>query len=115
MSGNPTSARNAHDLNRVIALERRVLALLCQSDDKLVRERANQMLAGHTWKEAAHEALFHVLMSFPSTNRQALRDRLPALLTRRGFPDFDFEALYTQPLTSGPEAEACIRELAQAG
>jgi hypothetical protein len=103
------------DRGRMIEIERRVLRILCQSvGEALVRERARELLANYRWSDGAHQAVFEITMCFPSTSCQALREQLPARLTRRGFPDFDLDALFTIPAPSGCEAEAWIRKLAQA-
>ena len=96
-----------------IDLERRVLALICQSDETRLRECAKQLLGRYRWRDAAYGAIFDIAMSFPSPSRQAFRDQLPARLTRRGFPDFDLQALYGEPAVSFAEAERRMQELAQ--
>ena len=78
-----------------IQLERRVLAALCtETQAQSVREAARATLGSYVWSDAAHHALFEILMSFPSTSAAALREEFPARLTRRGFPDFDFVQLF---------------------
>jgi len=92
--------------------ERRVLKALCQLPREVrARDLARQLLAAYAWREAAHQAVFEIVMSFPSTSTQALREQLPARLTRRGFPDFDFEALFESPAPRAKEAQAAMEQL----
>ncbi len=93
-------------------LERRVLAALCAGTrDGSMHEAARARLLGYIWSQAAHEALFEIVMSFPSASSDALRDQLPARLTRRGFPDFDFAALFASPLADRADAEEWMAQL----
>src|ERR1700722_19481532 len=87
--------------------ELRVLALLCQSgSDTRLRDRARELLTNLRWSEDAHQAVFALVMSFPAASWAALQDQVPARLTRRGFPDFNFEALFKPSGLSSSEAEA---------
>jgi hypothetical protein len=99
----------------MIDIERRLLQILCQRGDEVaVREKARGQLANYHWSEDAHQAIFDIVMSFPSTSCQALREQLPARLTRRGFPDFDFDALFAVAAPSSSEAECWMGKLLQA-
>jgi hypothetical protein len=78
-----------------IELERRVLAALCsETQGRSVREAARATLGSYAWSDAAHRAVFEIVMSFPSPSAAALHEQFPARLTRRGFPDFDFVELF---------------------
>jgi hypothetical protein len=100
---------------RIIDTERRVLAFLCQTGDEASqRRRARELLAGYRWSDGSHQAVFDILMCFPLASPEALRDQLPARLTRRGFPDFDFDSLFSAPAPSPSDAEELMRELTQA-
>lgn len=59
-----------------------------------MREAARAWLASYAWSDAAHRAVFEIVMSFPSPSAAALREQFAARLTRRGFPDFDFVELF---------------------
>jgi len=87
--------------------------VLCQviGGDSL-RNRARKLLTDYRWSDAAHQAVFETIVRLPQMSRPALRDQLPALLTRRGFPDFDFEALFAGPEPSASDAEEWMRRLA---
>jgi SOS response regulatory protein OraA/RecX len=102
------------DHDRAINLERRLLVALYQPGHHAqFRERVRETMADYQWKDAAHQALFEIVMGLSSTSSEAFRDQVPARLTRRGFPDFDFEALFNHPTISSIEAEQLMRELAE--
>jgi hypothetical protein len=93
-------------------LERRVLEALCNDGaGKQEREIARRGLADYRWREPVHQAIFEIIISFPSLSSQALREQLPAQLTRRGFPDFDFESLFDHPEFAPNEFERLVRKL----
>jgi hypothetical protein len=93
-------------------LERRVLALLCSRNaEPEAREIARRGLANYRWREPVHQGVFDVIMSFPSAGNRALREQLPGRLTRRGFPDFDFESLFESRESESGELERLIGKL----
>jgi hypothetical protein len=93
-------------------LERRILAALCAGTvEGSVREAARTGLARYSWSDAAHQAVFEIVMSFPSMSADALREQLPARLTRRGFPDFDFTSIFRGSVRAAEEVEAWITQL----
>jgi len=99
-----------------IQLERRVLAALYAGTRKgSIREAARARLASYAWSDGAHQAVFEIVMAFPSASPDALRDQLPARLTRRGFPDFDFAALFEAPEIAPAEAEVWMARLNEPG
>lgn len=115
MSDSPNERDSLTGRESLVDLERRVLAILCQSGGQgAVRGQARQLLANYRWSDAAHQVLFEIVMTFPTSSCQALRDQLPARLTRRGFPDFDFQGLFNVSILSPSNAEEWMRELAQA-
>jgi hypothetical protein len=94
-----------------ILLERRVLKALCaEMEGTSVRESARATLGSYAWSDAAHQAAFEVLMSFPSQSAAAMREQFPARLTRRGFPDFDFAGFF-QASSEVEAAEEWMRQL----
>jgi hypothetical protein len=97
-------------------LERRVLRALCNDGaGKQEREAAERGLADYYWREPVHQAIFEIIMSFPSTSSQSIREQLPGRLTRRGFPDFDFESLFERREFAPNEFEQSIRRLRAGG
>jgi hypothetical protein len=73
-----------------IVRERAILRALCVAEvHRADRLRALSILAKYRFHDPHHQVLFDVLQEVPSATPALLRERLPALLTRRGFPDFD--------------------------
>lgn len=108
-SGPPDSPGAADSL---LELERQVLRALCQGGrEGLLQESARSLLSAYRWSDPVHEALFEIVMSFPAASAAALREQLPARLTRRGFPDFDLERLFALTPPSAAQAEQGMRRL----
>ncbi len=93
-------------------IEWRVLRALCKSESDSLRMVARRRLAGYNWVEPLHEAIFKCLMDLPSASRDDLQPFLPALLTRRGFPDVNWDELFLPPELPEAEIERLIAELA---
>lgn len=82
----------------VVATERQVLQALCHGASG--NGKALDALRGYRWREPLHQALFDLLNDMRGAVPELIRDQLPARLTRRGFPDFDFAQWFQpQPLT----------------
>lgn len=95
-----------------IQLERRILAGLCNgTGGPSGRETALARLSNYRWTEAAHRAIFEIMTSFPAMNAGVLREQLPARLTRRGFPEFDFASLLSVPVAAREDMENWVGQL----
>lgn len=93
-------------------LERRLLQALCsEGAGNQEHEIASRGLAGYVWREPVHQAIFEIVMGFPPASSRVLREQVPARLTRRGFPDFDFESLFDAPGVMPDEVEHLIGAL----
>jgi hypothetical protein len=93
-------------------LERRVLCALCGEDGAIeARQMARHRLEDYQWREPVHRVIFEVITNFPSLGSRMLREQLPARLTRRGFPDFDFESVFESQALRPGELEELIRKL----
>jgi hypothetical protein len=92
--------------------ERLLLAALAQGTrEGSFRELARSKLAGYHWREPVHEVIFRCLLSLPTENPAVVREQLPALLTRRGFPDVELADLFS-PLDLPREVfERVVEEL----
>ena len=77
-----------------------------------MRESARTLLAGYSWRDPVHQAIFEIILSLPADAHQVIRDLLPAWLTRRGFPDFAIDDLFTAHRLSKAEAQRLIEFLA---
>jgi hypothetical protein len=105
MSRNTTSER--------ITREREILRTLCAAElNGDERTRALASLTSYHFHDPHHQILFDVLREIPQATPALLRERLPALLTRRGFPDFDVEFLLATK--QFPDRDLSPKELATA-
>jgi hypothetical protein len=93
-------------------LELVVLRAFCQGTIVgPARERGHRMLESYTWREPIHQALFEIIVSVPQHKLQSLPDLLPARLTRRGFPDFNFHELFEVSAFPLDRVQAAIQQL----
>lgn len=86
---------------QILEAERRILSLLCQGHARgPIQDGLDRELARYSWREHEHQVIFEALLEIPSSDPQAIREQLPACLTRKGFPDLDLET-YLQPRDLG--------------
>jgi hypothetical protein len=96
-----------------IDAERRLLQALCQESCKAsARKLARSELADYSWCEPAHEIIFRFVITQPEPVAIPLRDQLPGLLTRKGFPDVEWEEFFRAASISETKLGDLIRELA---
>jgi|SRR5579859_4149162 len=101
------------DERSIIDTERRILRTLCQESCQTPsRESARSALADYRWREPVHEIIFRFAVTQPEEAAIPLRDQLPGLLTRKGFPDVDWESFFQPPSISETKFADLIRELA---
>ena len=104
---------NHSDNRSIIDSERRILKALCrESCQASVRESARSALADYRWREPVHEIVFRWVVAQPATAPIPLRDQLPGLLTRKGFPDSDWELFFQPAPMSETKLADLIRRLA---
>ena len=93
-------------------LEFRVLRLLCQS--VLSRGSRESLLRGidpAIFLEPSHRIVYEELCALSQLPSDRLRELLPARVTNRGFPDFDFDALLEAAPSRGKELEDLLAAL----
>lgn len=96
----------------VIALERRVLQVLCQDTPQgSVQPAARASLRGYRWRDPVHQIIFEIVLSLPAGSAEVTRSQLPVRLTRRGFPDVEIDHLFRPHGLSRLEAERLIARL----
>jgi len=88
--------------------ERQVLRALCQG--ALDSRAALNTLRSYRWRESLHQVIFDLLITNPGANADLMQEQLPALLTRRGFPDFDLTWLQPKTVTE-KDLERLIQRL----
>jgi len=92
-------------------LEWRVLSFLCANfgDAEIFEQSGARDLTENHFLDPVHRALFLEISQCRarSLSREQLRRRLPEVMTRLGWPDLDFDFLFSPP---HPDAKS-IREL----
>jgi hypothetical protein len=97
--------------SQVVQAERLVLRALSQEKPGgPLRENAKLILRDYAWQEPLHALIFEIVLHHATAAPEALRSRLPALLTRRGFPDVAWEDFFETP---GPPEEEVLRLIRQ--
>lgn len=88
-----------------------MLQYLCQGtlDENFLTER--RRLGDYKWREPLHRVLFEAILDLPMASPEVLQARLPALLTRKGYPDVDLNPFFQPHGLTQTEAESLIRKL----
>ena len=75
-------------------IELRVLRLLCAPNlPPKVRENIAAELSAALFHEPSHQIIFEEICALLRLSSDRLRELLPARVTNRGVPEFDFDAL----------------------
>lgn len=94
--------------------ERRLLQFLCQNSQNN-REGSilaqDTLLGDYTWIEPLHRVIFEAIRSSPARSPQVLQVQLPAMLTRRGYPDVDLDPFFEPHGLTQAEVERFMKEL----
>jgi hypothetical protein len=81
--------------NYISSLELALLQALCASVDvHAVLEHGTSIPTGFEWQNPDHGIVYAALCKVPNRDRRPLREQLPAIATRMGFPDIDWEAYF---------------------
>jgi hypothetical protein len=100
------------DLAPVVKTEHLALRILCQTQRPQLREEGMRLLACYVWQGRDHEVVFEVLGEPGWRDPDGLRAQFPARLTRKGFPDLDFESYFEPHGLAPQQALKLIRALA---
>ena len=99
-----------------IAIERRVLQMMCQGTPvDCGHDTAKHLLQNYRWREPLHRIIYEVLVSLPTSQPEIIRAQLPAQMTRRGFPDVPLDEFFPSHLSNDEEVESLLRSLLEAG
>jgi hypothetical protein len=99
-------ALNTHrDVNRENA-QWQFLSALCDANLPVeIRTEFCNKTQPHAFEDLACRTVFEEILAMTNVenqrSQQALRDDLPARVTRRGFPDLDFDLLFSRVKDSG--------------
>lgn len=89
-----------------------MLQVLCQGTaEGSAREAAKRDLRNYRWREPLYQVVFEALMAMPGDAPALIREQLPARLTRKGFPDVNWEQFFEPHTLSLDEAKTLMREL----
>ena len=69
------------------------------------------LLRDYRWQWQLHQIIFNAIVAIPSDDPATLRQLLPAKLTRMGFPDVEWEEIFTEPLLSTERAVEMVRQM----
>jgi hypothetical protein len=94
-----------------IATEQMVLSALCQASGNAARKSASRGLQNYHWRHPDHGVIFEALVEIGSGRPEVIREQLPSTLTRKGFPDIEWEALFTRMTFSSEQLEGWVRTL----
>ncbi len=77
------------------------------------RERARVLrrLRAYAFPNAVHQAVFDAVNEIESEEAELLRQQLPGRLTRRGFPDVDFDSLLSPPAVDADSIQQMAAQL----
>lgn len=97
---------------QILAAERELLRALCTGTPQGARrDTALRWLGGYTFQDVIHQVLFEALKQINTYQPQVLRQQLPALLTRQGFPEAELEEFLTSPNLSEEQTVELIEKL----
>lgn len=81
-----------NDPSKTVELERGVVrALVSNTNAAILWEIVALQLKNYLWIDADSRVVFHALQKSREHTPAALREQLPALVTRMGFPDVDWD------------------------
>lgn len=68
-------------------------------------------LAEYRWEDADHRMIYEALMKTKNAGPETLSRRLPAAITRMGFPDIDWQRYFSSTSISADRLHELIRAL----
>jgi len=112
----PPDSDSNSNVNEILDLERLVLTALCASVGLGGRrELILSALSRHQWRAPEHRVVYEALTRMPSADPGAICAELPAMATRMGFPDVDWDAYFLPGADpAATEIEELIKRLAAA-
>jgi hypothetical protein len=108
---------NISSSDSIPSLELALLRWLCLSADlNDARSQALSALQRYKWRDEDHRIVFAALNKVPERDKRPLREQLPAIATRMGFPDIAWEDYFavSAPITA-EEILAILQKLADSG
>ena len=97
----------------ILEAEQVVLRSLCQQPfAPAQRKEIVRILAGYAWQSGEHQILFEALHQLQIASAEMLREQLPAILTRKGFPEVNLASYFAARATTAAEALRVAHALA---
>ncbi|HEX2714228.1 MAG TPA: hypothetical protein VHM88_18705 [Candidatus Acidoferrales bacterium] len=91
----------------ILGVERDVLRAMCQSVPGCdVLHDGLEILADYRFMDSTHQLVFDTLRELRAGNPRLIRERLPARLNNKGFPDLDLETFFAPQRLTADEAVA---------
>jgi hypothetical protein len=101
-----------HQQERTIAVERQLLAALCQGLlDQGRREELLRRLENHAFALPDHEVVFQALRKLSPIKPERLKETLAVTVTRMGFPDADLDIYFEPNALAEEDFAGMLREL----
>jgi hypothetical protein len=99
------------NLDSTAALELTLLRSLCASRHlNAARARITPGLDDYQWHDEDHRIVYEALGKLSDRDKRPLREQLPVIATRMGFPDVDWENYF---VTDATITEEEVRKLAR--
>ena len=100
------------DKHHTVHMERQLLQALCQeTTEGVLRDAAARLLTDYEWREPIHQAIFDSVKNIRPKSPVSIHDELPARVTRKGFPDINWDEFFAPSSLSKQQAEEMIRQL----
>ncbi len=74
-------------------------------------EAARELLGPYKWQDPIHSLIFKLWLSLRGASQETFREQLPAMLTRRGFPDVDLAPYFRSLEPSNKSLEDLVKDL----
>jgi hypothetical protein len=92
--------------------EKLILRALCLGTPQgPIKGVAMPLLGEYHWHAQLHQVIYGALAAIPTDDPAALRQLLPAKLTRMGFPDVEWEEFFAPHSLSREESIALARQM----
>jgi hypothetical protein len=101
---------------QILTLEREILRSLCSARaSATARDAVLRSLAHHAWHDPEHRIVYEALTRMRGRGPAAVREELPATVTRMGFPDVDWKQYWVANEIPGHlKIKALVRALTTA-
>jgi len=100
------------DTKRLLRQERQALRLLCSNLIRpLTRMELCKLLAPGLFQDLLHRVAFEEIQTAGAIPAAQLREALPALITNRGFPDFELSEFLGKDTATEKEIEELFQSV----